>query len=174
MPLSGAADLIRPVIAARREVLNTIRPEAIDLAAEFTAILHAQLHGRATCLHGDRGENYRRQQLRGEHPITVEDLGLLLLEAPGAVALALAPLAARAGYDLVPAAPVVPDLEEATAAVAEMAGSVVAHVTRAGADDVIDDQEDAAISGEIQRLERRVAALKGAVRGQRRAQRGGR
>lgn len=164
MPLSGAADLIRPVIAARRDVLNTIRPEAIDVAAEVTSILHAQLHGRATCLHGDRGENYRRQQLRGEHPITVEDLGLLVLEAPGAVALALAPLAARAGYELVPSSVVVPDLGEATAAVAEMAGSVVAQVTRAGADNVIDDRERVTISREIQRLERRLAALKGAVR----------
>lgn len=87
--LSPAVLRVRNELAARRERLDHVAPEALDPAAEFLAELHGRLWGRAARLAGDRSPRYRRAQLAGERGVQLEDLCFLVLhddQARGVVA----------------------------------------------------------------------------------------
>lgn len=77
--LSPAAAQVREELAARRERLDRVAPEALDLAATLLAELHGRLWGRVPRLAGDRTARYRRGQLSGEHAVQLEDLCFLVL-----------------------------------------------------------------------------------------------
>jgi len=94
-------DRFRDALAVRCTELESSAPEALDLAAEVLAELHANLAGRASATAGARAPKYRREQLRGEHPITLEDLAALALEAGTALGPALDLLARAAGHRIV-------------------------------------------------------------------------
>jgi len=135
VPLEGFADRVRDAMGLRAQELEALNPEALDLAAQVVAALHDGLHGEATAHRGNRGANYFRQQLRGEHPISIEDLSRLALEAPVAVLGALTVLARELRYDLQPVAPTPSNnLHQELATFSRSAGSTAGGLADALAD----------------------------------------
>ena len=94
-------DRLRDALAVRCTELEMTRPEVLDLTAEVLAGLHVGMAGRASALAGNRAPKYFREQLRGEHAITLEDLCRLTREAPTVVGPALDLLARAAGHRIV-------------------------------------------------------------------------
>ena len=76
---SSFAGGVREELAARRERLDQVAPEALDLAADLLTELHALLWGHVYHLAGDRTPHYRRKQLSGEHALQLEDLCFMAL-----------------------------------------------------------------------------------------------
>jgi hypothetical protein len=165
VPLSPAADLVRQAVAERSQELDELCPAAVDIEAEVVAALHGKLHGTgdATALRGNRGPGYFRQQLRGEHPVTVGDLARLALDAPDAVVAALSILARHLGYDLAALDPTELTLGAAAAGVARSAGDLQAEVIEATADGVVDEGERARLRSLVDSTQERVAELQAAL-----------
>ena len=162
--MAPTVDRVRDALAERCVEMEREAPEALDLAAEVIAALHAHLAGRATGLAGTRSPKYRREQLRGEKCIAVEDLAWLALNAPTALASALGQLARPTGYRVVAEDVAGPDtVTEATAAMVESTSIVFAGVTRALEDGRIDQHEAAVLDREAEKSERRLAALRKAL-----------
>lgn len=157
-------DLVRDRIALRCPRLDQIEPEALDLAADLVADLHREFLGDASQVSaGLRPPKYVGQQLRGdEHPITVEDLALWLVRHPARMRSFVTRAARRCGMETTVERALAVAVEEAVARVAESSGRLVAQATRAAADGVIDDLEDAAIDAAIRDEEKRLAELKAA------------
>lgn len=107
------------------------RPDVLQVVAGVLAELWTRLSGRATDLRGERSGQYRREQLRGLHPLTLLDLTQLALDVPEAVVPALQVLARAMGYTLAPLSPAATDVLEAAAEMAEAAGAVQAEAARA-------------------------------------------
>jgi hypothetical protein len=155
-------DRIRDNLAERSQEMEALCPEALDLVAERLHLLQTALRGRASLLSGTRPGKYRREQLRGIHPFTIEDECHLAVVEPAALVGELRLLARVAGYELVPAQARTTSLQEATARVSESSGDLVATVTRAAADGRVDDEEERAIDERILEAERNLAALRAA------------
>lgn len=117
------------------------------------AILHGRIHGRATELCGRRSPKERREQLRGERPLTLSDVAQLAIQAPDDLVPLVAVLAARLGYQLVPMAAVPIEPHDALAALIEQSGLVAAELSRALRDLRLD-------RAEAEHLEPRVSELK--------------
>jgi hypothetical protein len=166
VPLSPFADRVRDALSLRASEMDELCPEALDLAAELVAALHEQLLGRATECRGNRGAGYFRQALRGEHPLTLEDIARLALEEPEALVPALSILAARIGRQLAPAPRMAP-AAQAAADVASAAGEVSSGTLRALEDGVIDQAEAHALCPGVRRLADRVAILEASLAGTR-------
>ncbi len=125
---------------------------------------HEALHGRATGHRGNRGAGYFRQQLRGEHPITLEDVSRLALEVPEALVPALGTLARALGRRLEPLPLTDAGVGEAAAGLSEGAAPVVATALRALANDgVVDAEEADEIRAALRPLKGQVAALESAL-----------
>lgn len=107
------------------------RPDVLQVVAEVQSVIWTRLSGRATELRGERSGQYRREQFRGLHPLTLPDLVQLGLDAPADMVHALEPLARALGHTLAPLAPPATDVLEAAAEVAEAAGAVQAEAARA-------------------------------------------
>lgn len=88
-PSEADSALIRDRLAVERQRLDAIEPNALDLAAEVLAALHAELRGELAGLAADRTPRYRRGQLLGENGLPIEDLAYLALQRPAAVSRAL-------------------------------------------------------------------------------------
>lgn len=162
-------DAIRDRISARCGSLEALSPEALDLAAEIVAELHAALHGRAAVLAGHRSPAYRRKQLRGEeHALTIEDLAFLLVFVPASVRPAVAVMARACGDELQRATAIAPSVGEALARVSEIAGALSAVGHRALEDGEISDAEDRDIEESLRTLEKRAAELRAAKDARRR------
>ena len=159
-PEEPTKDRIRDAIAERSPRLDGIAPKAIDLAADVLAVLHQQLHGRAASLHGHRSAKARREQLRGEDALTIEDLAYLTLEAPRAIVLALDVLARRVGYRVVPVDPVAPSFGEVLARQAESGGELLAAGMRANADGQVSPDEAQELRELVAQHERTIAQMK--------------
>lgn len=127
----------------------TVREEAAKrFEYDLIGVLHGELHGVAAALSGQRSPNYFRQQLRGEHPITLADLAGLAThparEARDAVrAFAMALLDRIRPHDGVEA------LEDAAAAFTREAADVPAVVLSAIRDGRLTHDEVAEITREI-------------------------
>ena len=93
---------IRDALALRHQAWDPRRPAVLDLAAEALAPMHARLVGRVAKLEALRPAKYVREALRGERALAVEDLALLALDEPEALAAGLDVLARAAGYRLEP------------------------------------------------------------------------
>lgn len=153
-----ATDRVRDTLAVRCAGMEATAPEALDLAAEVLSELHTRLAGRASALAGNRASKYFREQLRGEHAITLEDLARLALEAPTALGPALDVLARPTGYRLIAReVTAVPDsVFEATAKMQETAGAFFAALTRA----LREGRASEDVKREAERCERGWAALR--------------
>lgn len=151
--VAPARERVRDALAVRCVELEATAPEVLDLVAEVLAELHARLAGRASSTSGARAAKYRREQLRGEHPITLEDLAALALEAGTALGPALARLAEAAGHRIViPHDVVLPtSVIEAHAALIESEGAFHAAVLRDADPELIDQLKE--------KIERRWVAL---------------
>jgi hypothetical protein len=161
-----AAERIRDRIAEHQDPrgwLDLNHPAALDLCAAALDELRDEISGHASALAGPRPEKYMREQLRGEHPLTALDLARLALTAPRGVMRFLAVFARECGYELVPINGKRVELNEAIAGVAETGGQLVAAVTRAHADGVLEPHERRDVAEEIRQLEERLATLKAAV-----------
>ena len=142
------ADRNRDAIADRCAELERDHPEAVDLAADVSAALHEQLTGRASEHAGNRPPKYFREQLRGAHALTLEDLCRLALHVPDAVVPALAVLARRMGYVLEAARPrQQAELLGFAGSASERFGALMKAITRAVEDGRIDAVEGHRISG---------------------------
>lgn len=147
-------DRLRDALALRCAEMEAAAPEALDLAAQVLAELHARLAGRASATAGTRAPKYRREQLRGEHPITLEDLAWLAQNAPTALGPALDLLAQPTGYRLIAreVANTPEDVHVALSQVMESAGTFFAAVTRGHSSE--------AVKGAAEKCERHWAALR--------------
>lgn len=163
-PTPERIDRTRDEIAVRAGDLELTHPDALDLAAELYVEVHAQLCGRATELRGPRRPKYFREQLRGVHPLTVEDLARLALAVPEAMVPFVRRLARELGCTLTPSRRAVVTLHEASARVAETAGRTTAAVQRATADGNVDGAEAVDIERRIEELQAHLDALKAAAR----------
>lgn len=165
--VTPTADRVRDTLAVRCGELEMGRPEVLDLVAEALAVLQARLAGRVASLAGNRSPKYMRETLRGEHPLTLEDLARLAIDVPTAVAPALGVLAERTGYQMVPVG-VVSGPTSALAACTEMLESVgrcVIGVQRVWerAGEQIPDVDRRRLHDESDRLMRRVCAFQRAL-----------
>jgi hypothetical protein len=151
-------------MALRCGELEQLLPEALDIAAAMVAALHDALHGQATELRGARSAGYRRQQLRGEHGVTLEDVSQLALDAPDAVVASVQVLARALGFSLQPVAARAVPVGEGIAGTAESSGRLVAMTQRASSDGAIDPEEQAQIEAEILQHEQRLEELRASVR----------
>lgn len=161
----GRLDRTRDELAIRCPELELLDPEALDLGAELYVAIHEPLAGRATLLRGNRRAKYFREQLRGVHPLTVEDLARLLRAVPRDMLPFVRLLARAVGCTLVPLAGrgEAAEIHEAGARAAETHGRAVGAVMRAAADGVIDGGELEDIDAEIEEAERRLQELKSAA-----------
>lgn len=157
-------DRTRDEIAVRAGELELTDPDALDLAAELYVAIHEQLAGRATELRGPRRPKYFREQLRGVHPLTLEDVARLALVVPAQLVPFVRRLATSVGCTLTPQRREVVNLHEASARVAEMAGSTTAAVQRATADGEVDASEASDIEAQIEALQAHLDELKAAAR----------
>jgi len=161
------ADRLRDALAIRCGELEANRPEVLDLVAETLEILRGHLAGRAASLAGNRSAKYFREALRGEHALTLEDLARLAIDAPLGVSAALAKLARRAGYQMVPDDVIGPD--SALAALidlVESGGRCLLGLQRALLKDGgrrIGDEDRQALQFEADKLMRRVCAFQQAL-----------
>jgi len=162
-PVDDFAERVRRNLADRRQGLEELCPEALDVAARALVALHRGVVGRQEALRGDRSGSYYRRQLRGEDTLPVEDLARLAIDAPTALVPALAVLAQRAGYALTPLTPMRINAAEAVASFAEQATHVVATHTRAQADGVIDESEEEKLVDELAATERRLSILRASL-----------
>jgi hypothetical protein len=89
VPLDDAAAPIRDRLALKRQQLDVLDPEALDMAVGILFTLHGELSGELAQLAGDRTARYRRGQLLGEHGLPIEDLCYLHRYRPASVARAL-------------------------------------------------------------------------------------
>lgn len=162
-PQADHAERIRDACSARHVRLDEARPEALDLAADVLVVLHAALHGRAAATSGDRGARYFRGQLRGEHPLTLEDLARLCLDVPLAAGSALGVLAHAAGYRLEPSSGIDRGAVEAVTGIVGTSADVVSTAVRALEDGRIDRSEAQQLQVELERLKRSAASLEVAL-----------
>lgn len=160
VPARDPSAPIRDLLAERYPEVERARPAVLDDVAELVVGLAEGLHGRASATAGVRSAAYRRQQLRGEHSISLTDLCQLAQDAPEAVATALRPLLARLGYQLapLPAAPV--SLVQTCAQVAHAAGEAVSEGLEAAEDGLVDAAEALRIDRAALVLERAAAELR--------------
>lgn len=75
---------VRDRLAERHPEVERVRPAVLDDVAELVVGVAEALHGRASATAGVRSAAYRRQQLRGEHSISLTDLCQLAQDAPEA------------------------------------------------------------------------------------------
>lgn len=131
-PTVTPRDRVRDTLAGRCPEMEGSNPEALEITADVLAVLQAGLAGRASNLCGNRHPSYFREQLRGERPLTLEDLARLTAEAPTVLGPALDSLARLTGYRLVANDVPGPDsLAEALAQMQEIAGMFFAATIRA-------------------------------------------
>ncbi len=97
-------DRTRDELAVRCAEAELLDPESLDFAAELYVAIHEPLAGRATLLRGNRKPKYFREQLRGVHPLTVEDVARLLRTVPRDMQAFVRLLARAVGCGLVPLA----------------------------------------------------------------------
>lgn len=96
---SPAASLIRSRIVERRAELEDHDRDAVTLAAEVLAAMHAAAWGRMSDLRDSRTARYRESQLAGEHGLPLEDVAALAVEGGADVVLAgVEVLLAAIGY----------------------------------------------------------------------------
>ena len=160
VPLPPMAALTRDQIAQRRAELEEHAPEAIDLAARVLARMHEELSGSLSALSGDRTPRYRRGQLGGEHSLPLEDLVLLALRAPAAVATGLGVLLQAIDYRL-PGD--VAGVGSEGADVARSAGRLTAAVIAAVEDGELSVEEAERLDAELVEHKRELAELEAAV-----------
>ena len=160
VPLPPMAALTRDQIAQRRAELEEHAPEAIDLAARVLARMHEELSGSLSALSGDRTPRYRRGQLGGEHSLPLEDLVLLALRAPAAVATGLGVLLQAIDYRL---AGDVAGVGSEGADVARSAGRLTAAVIAAVEDGELSVEEAERLDAELVEHKRELAELEAAV-----------
>jgi len=163
VPLPPMAALTRDQIAQRRAELEEHAPEAIDLAARVLARMHEELSGSLSALSGDRTPRYRRGQLGGEHSLPLEDLVLLALRAPAAVATGLGVLLQAIDYRLEPLAGDVAGVGSEGADVARSAGRLTAAVIAAVEDGELSVEEAERLDAELVEHKRELAELEAAV-----------
>ncbi len=151
---------VRDRLAERHPDIERSRPEVLDLVAEFRVEMGDALHGQASATAGVRSAAYRRQQLRGEHPLTDVDVAQLILDAPEAVAAALRPLVARLGYQLTPLPDASAGIVRTCAQIARTAGEAVDEGLGATEDGRVDAEEERRIGEAATALERAAAELR--------------
>jgi hypothetical protein len=134
---------------------------ARSLGGRLVDLLHEHLRGACTSTAGRRSACYRRQQLRGLHPVTLDDLADLALmptrearEAVRAVALELLAAVEPAAGDSVPLA---------AARYAAESADVAPAVLRAVADGAVTAEEAEAIAREVHEARSAEGALLGAL-----------
>ena len=161
--LTPAAEPIRDALALRHPEWDPRRPTVLDLAAEALAPMHARLVGRVAKLEALRPAKYIREALRGERALAVEDLALLALDEPEALAAGLEVLARAAGYRVEP-------LEDGRGTVGQCAGdfalasaAVQSEACRAIEDGEIDALEHARIRAALDVAKSQSAALEAAL-----------
>lgn len=163
VPLSGYADRVRDAMALRCGELEQIKPEALDLAAAGVAAVHDALHGQATELRGARSAAYRRQQLRGEHGLTVEDLAQLALDAPESAIALLGVFARALGQELGPQQGTALELHEAKARLNEEHAHLQATMDRQMSDGGIDAEEARVSLERVRLLKDELAAIEASL-----------
>ena len=156
-------DTIRDHVAERCPGLDLMLPAAIDLEARMLAPLHGRIHGRATELCGRRSPKERREQLRGERPLTLSDLAQLAIQAPEDLVSLVAVLASQLGYQLAPMAAVPLEPHEALAGLIEQSGMVAAELSRALRDLRLDGAEAEHLDPQIQNLKTVTARIEALV-----------
>lgn len=159
----SAVEAVRDNIAARAERLDQHFPRAVDLTAKVVCALAGRLRGTASQHAGTHTPEQFRKALRGERVLTLDDLCRLATtptrEAREGVILVLDQIASALdrGRASVTA-------HEAMAALAEGAGTVVAGLGRALANDGhIDSTEASELEPEVLRLEAKLDQLKAAL-----------
>lgn len=168
VPELEQAEPVRDQLSLHYPEVERRRPELLDVTAEAVALLAEGLHGRASATAGVRSPAYRRQQLRGEHSLSLVDLVQLAHDAPEAVAGALGPLVALLGYQLAPRPEQPSSLVMTSARVSEAAGEAVSTALRAVEDGDVSEREESEISRAATALERAAAELRAGASGARR------
>ena len=154
-------DRIRDALAIRCAEAEAHCPEALDLCAEALAALHDELSGCASeaRIRGPRAPKYHREQLRGEHATTVEDLARYSMEAPRALIAIVRVLALRCGHRVEPIDHIPVRLSEASALVSERHSAVEASLHRAQDDGRVDPVEAGRIRAKLRGMKHAVTAL---------------
>jgi hypothetical protein len=167
VPPALAVDRAEDRILDRCRELHDFRSEVPTLSARCVVALHDPLIGSATATSGQRSPGYRRQQLRGEHPITLEDLAQLATEPTRechtALAAVLRILADEIGYDLAPRGRAIGTLASTTGALTKHIGVTADVVLMATADGVVTADELVEIRVAAQRLRQLAADLDAVV-----------
>jgi len=156
-------DTIRDHVATRSPGLDLMLPAACDLEAAALAALHERIHGRATELCGRRSPKERREQLRGERPLTLSDVAQLTIQAPDDVVPLVAVLASRLGYQLVPMAANPPEPHDALAGLIELSSAVAAELSRALRDLRLDRAEAEHLAPQVRDLKCQLARIEAMV-----------
>lgn len=164
VPELGHAEPVRDQLSLHYPEVERRRPELLDVVAEAVALLAEGLHGRASATAGVRSPAYRRQQLRGEHSLSLVDLVQLASDAPEAVAGALGPVVALLGYQLAPRPGQPSSLLLTSARVSEAAGDAVSTTLRAVEDGSVTELEESEIARAATALERAAAELRAGAR----------
>jgi hypothetical protein len=160
--------VIRGRIAERRQELDELAPEAVDLAAAVTAAVHEALYQQVTALRGDRTPRYWRGVLLGEHALAIEDLARLAYEAPEAIRRALDLLEHAVGRQAQDEPGSAGTVAREGADVARTGGELMAAVVLAAEDDRVDVLERENLLAKLAAHKREVAELEAAVaRGER-------
>jgi len=162
---SAYADPIREALADRRRRLEAVCPQAIDLAAAALTRLHDRLHGSMANLAGDRSGDYRGRQVRGHHGLPIEDLAVLMLQAPDDVAAAVDELLRPIGYMVAAAPRATSSVLEENADVMEAVGELQATLSRSLTDG-LDRGERRLLAGLARRLRLEVAELEQSLNGE--------